>query len=46
MGQVPLTGRLKEVAAGVTREKDGWGDLVGPLYFLVGVLSAYYWLDG
>ena len=38
-----LTGRLKEISAGVSREKDGWGDLAAPVFFLIGVLSGWFW---
>ena len=38
-----LAGNLKKVDGGVEKKADGWGDLVGPVYFLVGVLSGWYW---
>ncbi len=36
-------GTMDESVGGVTRKKDCWGDLVGPVGFLAGVLSAWWW---
>ena len=36
--------RHGEVQGGVSKTNDGWGDLLGPVAFLAGVVSAWYWI--